>query len=145
MVISLVPKAVAKKGYQFTHVGGTETCQKCKLLSVCINSLEIGSTYEVTKIRENEHICLIDDSIMAVCEVIQKNDLLSVKYQKYLDGVVLTREPIECIELLCENYDYCVSPKYNKPAKIKIMKNLAKLKCPLDYNLVLTESKRIEN
>ena len=60
MVISLVPKDVAEEGYQFTHLGGTETCKECKLLPVCVNSLEIGNTYDVTQVREKEHNCLIN-------------------------------------------------------------------------------------
>ncbi len=143
MVISLIPKNVANKGYQFTHLGGTETCQKCKFLTVCVNSLEVNFTYEVTQIREKEHPCLIDNSMMVVCEVKEINDMLSVKHQKYLDDVILTREPIECVEILCENYDFCVSSKYNKPTKIKILKNLGKIDCPLSYQLVLVEGKKI--
>ncbi|MCE7741647.1 MAG: hypothetical protein GOP50_04250 [Candidatus Heimdallarchaeota archaeon] len=143
MVISLVPKGVAQKGYQFTHLGSTQTCQKCNLLSVCVNSLETGSTYEVIQVREKEHPCLIDNSMMVVCELKQKNDKISVRQQKYLDNVVVTRETIDCVEILCENYDYCVSEKYSKTTKIKILKNLGKINCPLNYQLVLVEGEKI--
>ena len=143
MVISLVPKDVAKEGYQFTHLGGTETCKKCKLLSVCVNSLEIGSTYEIISVREKEHPCLIDDGLMVVCDLKELNDLLSVKYQKYLEDVVVTREPLDCMEVLCENYDYCMSEKYNTTTKIKVLKNMGKIQCPINYQLVLVEGKRI--
>ncbi len=143
MVISLVPKIVAQKGYQFTHLGGTETCQKCNFLSVCVNSLENGSSYEVTQVRAKEHPCLIDESIMVVCELKQINDKLSVKHQKYLDEVIITREPIDCIEVFCENYDYCVLEKYNSTTKVKVLKVLENVKCPLNYKLVLVEGKKI--
>jgi len=145
MVISLVPKDVAKKGYQFTHLGGTETCKKCKLLSVCINSLVVGSNYEITKVREKEHTCLIDDGSMVVCDLKEMNDLLSVKFQKFLDHVVITREPLECIEVLCEYYDYCMSDKYEQTTKVKVLKNKGKIQCPLKYDLVLIEGEKIEN
>ena len=144
MVISLVPKNVAQVGYQFTHLGGTETCKKCQFLSVCVNSLEKGSTYEVTQVREKEHSCLIDNSIMSVCELKQINDMLSVKHQKFLDDVVITREPIECIEILCENYDYCVQEKYMTTSKVKVFQIIKEIACPLNYNLVLIEGKRMK-
>ncbi|TFG10748.1 hypothetical protein EU534_00615 [Candidatus Heimdallarchaeota archaeon] len=143
MVISLVPKAVAKEGYQFTHLGGTETCKSCKFISVCVNSLEIGSTYEIIKVREKEHSCLIDDGLMVVCDLKEMNDLLTVKFQKFLDDVVITRKPIDCIEDLCENYDYCVSEKYALISKVKVLKNKGKIHCPLKYDLVLIEGKKI--
>ena len=85
MVISLIPKDVARDGYQFTHLGGSETCKECKLLRVCVDSLEIGSTYEVTQIKEKEHNCRIDNSVMVVCELKELNDIISVKFQKYLE------------------------------------------------------------
>ena len=143
MVISLVPKDVAEEGYQFTHLGGTETCKECKLLPVCVNSLEIGSTYEVTQVREKEHNCLIDNSKMVVCELKELNDQISVKYQKYLENIVLTREPIDCLEVLCEYHENCVSDKYHETTKIKVLRNLGKIKCPLKHQLVLIEGKKM--
>ncbi|MHA1199977.1 MAG: UPF0179 family protein [Candidatus Heimdallarchaeaceae archaeon] len=143
MVISLVPLGVAQEGYQFTHLGSTQTCQKCNLLSVCVDSLETGSTYEVIQVREKEHPCLIDNGKMVVCDLKQANDRITVRHQKFLDNVVLTRETIDCVEILCENYDYCVAVKYNKTTKIKILKNLGKLNCPLNYQLVLVEGEKV--
>lgn len=145
MVISLIPKSVAQKGYQFIHLGGTETCQKCQFLAVCVNSLEKGSTYEVTKVREKEHPCMIDNTMMIVCELKQINDKLSVKHQKYLDDVIVTRDLIDCTEVLCDNYDFCILDKYSTTTKVKILKVIKEMKCPLGYKLVLVEGKKVKN
>lgn len=143
MTFTLVPKSVAKVGYQFTHLGGVETCKKCQFLPVCVNSLNVNSSYEIVEIREKEHPCLLEEQPMVVCEVKEINDMISVKDQKYLDNVIVTREPIECLEILCDNHEYCVLSKYEKLSKIKIQKVIRKLHCPLNYNLVLVEVKKM--
>lgn len=143
MLISFVPKAVATIGYQFTHQGATKICEKCQFIQVCINQLEIGSSYEVVEIKNKEHPCLIDDSIMVVCKVRKINDLLSVQNQKYLENLVLTRKPIDCPEILCDNYDYCVSTKYKQSSKVKIIRKKKNINCPLGYDLVLVEAEKI--
>lgn len=143
MVISLIPKNAAKVGYQFTHLGGTKTCQECKFLSVCVGSLDVGSTYEIIIVREKEHPCLIDNGLMVVCELEEKNDFVTVRDQKFLENIVLTREPIDCTEVFCNNYEHCVSTKYDLTTKIKVLKNLGKIDCPLGYQLVLVEGKKI--
>lgn len=144
MTLSFVPKDVARIGYKFSHQGGTQTCKKCQYLQVCIQQLEVGSTYEILEVRNKEHPCLIDNGIMIVCEVKKINDTISIKTQKYIENLISTREPIECNEVLCENYDYCVSIKYNRVSKIKIIKKMEDIQCPLGYNLVLVEANKIE-
>ena len=143
MAISLVPKSVAKVGYQFTHLGGVEICAKCQFLPVCVDSLDVGSSYEIIELREKEHPCLLDKQPMLVCDVKEINDRISVKEQKYLDNVVVSRDPIKCVEILCDNYEYCVPLKYEFKSKVKILNIIEKVTCPLKYNLVMVEVKKI--
>ena len=142
MVISLMPKSVAKTGYQFTHLGGVNTCKSCQFLPVCVDSLEVNSSYEVTEVREKEHPCLIDNQPMVVCDVKEINDIITVHDQKFLDNVIISRNPVDCLERLCKNHEYCVSPKYEKTSKAKILKVIGKVTCPLNYSLVLVEVKK---
>ena len=145
MTLSFIPKDVVKVGYKFSHQGGTQTCKKCQYIQVCIQQLELGSSYEIVEVRGKEHPCLIDNGIMVVCEVKKINDTVAVENQKYLENLISTRKPIECNEVLCENYDYCVSVKYMQTSKIKIIEKKRDIKCPLGYNLVLVEANKIDS
>ncbi|MHA1218445.1 MAG: UPF0179 family protein [Candidatus Heimdallarchaeaceae archaeon] len=143
MLISFVPKDVAKLGYCFIHQGETQTCKNCQFIQVCIEQLEIGSSYEVVDIRGKEHPCLIDNGIMIVCEVQKISDVIAIEKQKYLNNLITTRKPINCSEILCENYDFCVPIKYTESSKIKIIKSMKDINCPLGYNLVLVEASKV--
>ena len=143
MLISFIPKDVAKIGYHFIHQGETQTCKNCQFIQVCIKQLEKGSSYEVVDIRDKEHPCLIDNGIMIVCEVQKISDVIAIENQKYLDNLITTRKPIDCSEILCENYDFCVPIKYTKASKIKIIKSIKDINCPLGYNLVLVEANKV--
>ena len=143
MIITLLAKNIAKIGYKFTHMGGTEVCLKCILRKVCVEALEKNVSYEVKKISTKEHSCLIDDQIMIVCEVEETNNIITVESQKYLENIIINRKPLECNEILCENYECCIHSNFNEQSKVKILKILKKVSCPLDYNLVLVEAKKI--
>jgi len=143
MVITLVGKNIAKIGYSFTHLGGTEICEKCPLLKVCVDPLEKSSTYKITNIREKEHICLIDNQTMVVCDVEETNDTITVENQKFLENIIIKRNSVKCKEILCEYYDNCIHPRYNKMEKVKIMKLIKDVNCPINLDLVLVEVKKI--
>ena len=80
---------------------------------------------------------------MVVCEVQKISDVIAIEKQKYLDNLITTRKPINCSEILCENYDFCVPIKYTESSKIKIIKSMKDINCPLGYNLVLVEANKI--
>ena len=143
MIITLLEKNVAKEGYRFTHMGSAKICETCPFYKVCVESLQEYNTYIVKTVRKKEHPCLIDNQTMLVCEVEEANLILTVKKQKFLADMLFTREPNNCKEILCENYDYCVSPAFDKPTKIKILKEKKEIKCPLNYDLVLVEAHKV--
>ncbi|NPD87943.1 MAG: hypothetical protein HGN29_04425 [Asgard group archaeon] len=145
MVITLVPKDVADIGYQFTHLGKTKICNQCSLLKVCVDALKENFSYTVTEVREKEHVCLIDDQIMIVCNVEETSDIISVRKQKFLKNIVLSRELLICNEILCKYYENCMSPVYSKQEKVKIINIIEDIKCPLKYDLVLVEAEKISN
>lgn len=143
MIITLLEKNIAKIGYSFTHMGGTKTCEKCSLKKVCVEALENNVSYEVRKISQKEHSCLIDDQIMVVCEVEIINSIITVENQKYLENIIINRQPLKCKEILCENYEYCIHSNFSEQSKVKILEILNKINCPLGYDLVLVEAKKI--
>jgi len=143
MIITLLEINIAQIGYTFTHVGGTELCSKCSLRKVCVEALEKNVSYEVRKIGTKEHRCLIDNQVMIVCEVEIINNTITVEKQKYLENIIINRQPLKCKEVLCENHEYCVHPNFSEQSKVKIIKVLNNVKCPLNYDLVLVEAKKI--
>ena len=140
MVLTLLGKDIVSVGYKFTHMGEAAVCEKCKLKKVCVDSLELNKTYIVTEVRDNEHTCLIEDQTLLVCNVEETSSIISVRNQKFLDNIVLNRVPIECDEILCPNYEYCVHPAFMKEERIKIKAKLNKIDCPLKYDLFLVEA-----
>ncbi|MHA1303699.1 MAG: UPF0179 family protein [Candidatus Heimdallarchaeaceae archaeon] len=144
MIITLIPKDVARTGYQFTHLGGVQECEQCKLQSVCVNSLEKTKNYRVKKVRKKEHRCPIDDTKMVVCEVEEINKRIAVKDNKVMEGVILTREPIECEEILCEYYEKCVLEDFQESTRIKVVLKLKKIDCPIGLDLIEVEIEKVE-
>ena len=143
MVITLLPRSVAKIGYHFTNLGKAKTCDSCSLLKVCVDALKENYTYQVTEIKGIEHTCLIDNQTMVVCKVEEANDIISVRKQKYLDNIILNRETLDCCEILCKYFENCMSPIYCDQEKIKILQIIEDIECPLKYELVLVEAKKI--
>ena len=143
MVLTLLNKNNVSVGYKFTHLGSATICESCKLKKVCVDSLEKNKTYVVTEIRKNEHPCLIDNQKMILCNVEETSSTITVKNQKFLDNIVLNRSPIQCNEILCENYDYCLHPSFNEETKIKIVEKIRKIDCPLKYDLILVEANKV--
>ncbi|MHA1685039.1 MAG: UPF0179 family protein [Candidatus Heimdallarchaeaceae archaeon] len=145
MVITLIDKHVAQVGYRFIHLGEREICNQCPLKKVCVEPLEVYHTYEIIEIKKKEHTCLIDDTIMRVVDVKEVPQLLSVEKKKYLENLIITRPAINCSEELCVNYDYCMNPLFKKEAKVKIVKVLEEVECPLGYKLVLVEGYKVSD
>lgn len=144
MVITLVEKSIAKIGYTFTHVGETQICEICLLRHVCVNSLEKNKSYIIKSIMGKEHTCLIDDSKMIVCNVEEANYKITIQNTKFLDNIVVKRESINCKEIICEYYENCLHPNFEDQTKIKIIRKIKEIKCPLDFNLILIEARKIK-
>ncbi len=145
MTITLVPKTVAKIGYKFVHVGELEECKNCPLRKVCIEPLVKDSLYEVVQLRKKEHKCPIDGTIMIVCDVEERNPVINIiNTDKALEGIIITREPIKCDEILCEYYDKCVSKSFDDVVKVKIVKKIRKINCPIGLDLFEAEVKKVK-
>jgi uncharacterized protein (UPF0179 family) len=144
MIITLVEKEVAELNYTFTHVGASKICDNCSLKKVCVDVLKENHSYSVVEVRQKEHICLIENQPMLVCVVEEADYIISVENQKYLENMVLKRNSLNCKEILCENYDYCMSPLFDKTSKIKVQGILRKLNCPLNFDLILVNTRKVD-
>ncbi|MBY8999979.1 MAG: UPF0179 family protein [Candidatus Heimdallarchaeota archaeon] len=144
MVITLVEKEAAEPDYTFTHLGASKICDQCPLKKVCVDVLKENHSYKVTEVRKKEHICLIENQPMLVCVVEEADYTISVTHQKYLENILLKRNPLKCKEILCENYDFCMPPIFDVTSKVKVQDILRELTCPLDFKLVLIKAKKVE-
>ena len=143
MIITLVEKEVAELKYTFTHLGASEICNNCPLKKVCVDVLNKNHSYKVVEVKQKEHICLIENQQMLVCIVEEADYTISVENQKYLENIVIKRNSLNCKEVLCENYDYCMSPLFDNARKIKVQGILRKLNCPLDFDLILVNARKV--
>ncbi|MHA1345101.1 MAG: UPF0179 family protein [Candidatus Heimdallarchaeaceae archaeon] len=144
MIITLVEKEVAELNYTFTHIGSSKICDNCPLKKVCVGVLKENHSYKVVEIKQKKHTCLIENQPMMVCVVEEADYTISVEKQKYLENMILKRNSLKCKEILCENYDYCMSPLFDVTSKIKIKSILGKLNCPLDFDLILVNAKKVD-
>lgn len=144
MIITLVEKEVAELNYTFTHVGASKICDNCSLKKVCVDVLKENHSYSVVEVRQKEHTCLIENQPMLVCVVEEADYIISVENQKYLEDIILRRNSLNCKEILCENYDYCMSPLFDKTSKIKVKDILRKLNCPLNFDLILVNARKVD-
>ncbi|MHA1201201.1 MAG: UPF0179 family protein [Candidatus Heimdallarchaeaceae archaeon] len=144
MIITLVEKEVAELNYTFTHVGASKICDNCSLKKVCVDVLKENHSYSVIEVRQKEHTCLIENQPMLVCVVEEADYIISVENQKYLENIILRRNSLNCKEILCENYDYCMSPLFDKTSRIKVKDILRKLNCPLSFDLILVNARKVD-
>ncbi len=144
MVITLVEKEVAELNYSFIHVGASKICNNCPLKKVCVDVLKENHSYKVVEVRKKEHICLIENQPMLVCVVEEADYTISVENQKYLENMILKRNSLNCKEILCENYDYCMPPLFDGTSKIKVQNIVRKLNCPLDFDLILIDARKVD-
>jgi len=141
MTVTLLPKDVATVGYEFTFVGGSDVCNQCPLKKVCVESLKRDHTYIVTNIRKKEHQCLIDGTMMIVCDVEETSYIITIEKKKFLEGMIVTRKPLICDEFLCKFFENCKNPLFDNEVKVKVIKKLEEIECPLNYNLILVKVK----
>ena len=144
MVITLVEKEVAELNYSFIHVGASKICNNCPLKKVCVGVLKENHSYKVVEVRRKEHTCLIENQQMLVCVVEEADYTISVENQKYLEIMILKRNSLNCKEILCENYDYCMPPLFDGTSKIKVQNIIRKLNCPLDFDLILVDARKVD-
>jgi uncharacterized protein (UPF0179 family) len=144
MIITLVEKEVAELNYIFTHVGASKICDNCSLKKVCVDVLKENHSYSIVEVKQKEHICLIENQPMLVCVVEEADYIISVENQKYLENMVLKRNSLNCKEILCENYDYCMSPLFDKTSKMKVQGIIRKLNCPLNFDLILVNARKVD-
>jgi uncharacterized protein len=127
-MITLINSDYAKVGYEFIFYGGADECEKCELNKACLGNLEKGSRYRVTILREMEHPCKINEKVRVV-EVEETEIFGVIETRKAFAGSSIIFTPVECENIFCTNYKYCLPEGLIKGEKYEIRETLNKLEC----------------
>jgi uncharacterized protein (UPF0179 family) len=125
-MITLVPSAIAKKGYTFIHQGETpKKCKKCRLKMTCIENLERGRRYTVVAVKDMNHPCILGGTVTVV-EVSEPEIVLFLDSKIAFKGMSIVYNP-DCAG--CELGDTCMPVGLKKGDKIQITEILSDAPC----------------
>ncbi|MCL4334956.1 MAG: UPF0179 family protein [Candidatus Thermoplasmatota archaeon] len=134
--ISLIGVDLAREGSEFTFVEPLTECSSCRIRNVCF-SLEPGTKYRITKIREKQHPCLIfNKNKVATIEVEQVENYLNIpEGVKLQEGSAIKPTSLHCEYITCPNVETCNLIHMREGQKFKIQNIGEKVDCPKGYNL----------
>ncbi len=135
MIITLVPKNLAKEGSVFQYFAPAQECNVCNLKNVCHN-LTPRSYYRVAGFREKDHKCFIHegDRVYTV-EVEEVGRQLMVSRKSAKEGAKVTYKKPDCDDFGCKLSDICILSYTKDGSKIKI-NSVIDERCPRGYDLV---------
>ncbi|MGC1121011.1 MAG: UPF0179 family protein [Candidatus Methanofastidiosia archaeon] len=125
-MITLVPSAIARKGYTFIHQGETpKECRKCRLKNTCIDNLEKGRRYTIVEAKRIQHACNMGGTVTVV-EVSEPEIVLFIESKLAFKGMSVVYNP-ECTG--CELGDVCMPVGLKKGDRIQILEILGEAPC----------------
>jgi len=144
IIVTLVPKAFAKKGCKFVFEGKvSEECMECPLYNVCVKNLEVGRIYEIVNVRNMKHKCKVYGSEVIVAEVKEADVEALVKTSMAIEGAIISYSPVSCNEHSCPYFKLCKPLGVMPNDKYKIVRVLEKLKCFRGYSLTKVLLRRV--
>ena len=107
--ITLLAKAQASPGFEFTYFGAAPVCRTCPYRHACL-TLDVGRKYRVQRVRPVEHPCALQETAANVVEVEPVARTLIVDGRGPVVGgsVEIMRYP--CHRLDCPNWSACAGP-----------------------------------
>jgi len=143
MVITLIGKKQAYKGYRFIYLGENEVCEDCEYRIVCHKNLEVSHIYEVKEVRNVSHPCKIHQEGVVVVEVEEPPLKTALDSKKAIEGAVIQFKRIRCDEVSCENYNLCLGLGLFEKNKYRILNVGDKIKCHKGKDLVEVTLKKV--
>lgn len=125
-MITLIGEDLAEVGLSFIFEGQVKECENCRFKASCVDSLEKGRKYIITKVKDITQKCPIHDSgIVNVVEVELADINALVDSKKVFEGSNISFESPDC-DIDCIYYDLCFPDGLNDGDKCIILKNLGK-------------------
>lgn len=134
--ISLIGVDLAREGAEFTFVEPLTECSSCRIKNVCF-SLEPGTRYRITHIREKQHPCIIfNKNTVATIEVEPVENHLNIPEGVRLqEGSSIKPSSMDCDYITCPNIETCNLIHMREGQKFKILEVGERVDCPKGYNL----------
>ncbi|KYC46001.1 MAG: hypothetical protein APG12_00276 [Candidatus Methanofastidiosum methylothiophilum] len=133
MILTLLPKNLAKQGFSFVAGKGDVECKECRFYRTCVENLKPGRVYTVCSVRNIEHPCKIHDSGVKIVEVKEAQIEAAVPKKFAIEGATGIFS-FSCKER-CQYQDFCVPDGIKDGDKFLIISIKEKLECPLGNNI----------
>ena len=136
-MITLIGKDLAEVGLSFIFDGPAEECEKCRFKASCVDSLEKGRKYTITKVKDITQKCdLHDGGLVKAIEVKLEDIECLIDSKKVFIGSNLSYDTPLC-DIECIYHRFCFPEGLIKGDKCVILKNLGKNQndCAKGYSL----------
>ncbi|HOM95794.1 MAG: UPF0179 family protein [Candidatus Methanofastidiosa archaeon] len=133
MILTLLPKNLAKPGFSFVAGRGDVECKDCRFFKTCVDNLKPGRIYTVISVRNIEHPCKIHDSGVKIVEVKESHIEAAIPKKYAIEGSTGIYS-FSCDEI-CQHHDFCIPEGIAIGDKFLILKVKEKLECPLGNNI----------
>ncbi len=140
MILTLLPKNLAKPGFSFVAGKGDNECKECRFYKTCVENLKPGRIYTVSSVRNIEHSCKIHDSGVKIVEVKESQIEAAIPKKFAIEGATGVFS-FSCNER-CQYHDFCVPEGIKIGDKFHIIKLKEKIECPLGNTIVRIILKR---
>lgn len=140
MILTLLPKNLAKPGFSFVAGKGNNECKECRFYKTCVENLKPGRIYTVSSVRNIEHPCKIHDSGVKIVEVNESQIEAAIPKKFAIEGATGIFS-FSCNER-CQYHDFCVPDGIKIGDKFHIITIKEKLECPLGNNILRITLKR---
>ena len=91
MILTLLPKNLAKAGFSFVAGKGDTECKDCRFFKTCVDNLKPGRIYTVTSVRNIEHPCKIHDSGVKIVEVKESQIEAAIPKKYAIEGAKINQ------------------------------------------------------
>lgn len=125
-MITLIGEDLAEVGLSFIFDGPAEACESCRFKASCVDSLEKGRKYIITKVKDITQKCPIHDGgIVKAVEIEFDNIEGFLDSKKVFEGSNISYNPPSC-DAECIYNHLCFPEGLVEGDKCIIVKNLGK-------------------
>ncbi|MHA1268805.1 MAG: UPF0179 family protein [Candidatus Helarchaeota archaeon] len=148
-IITLIGKKQARIGYRFRYVGSVDECETCNdgLRKICQRNLEKRYVYEVIEVRKIKHECKVHNDEVVIVKVRPVPIKVAINSKFAHEGSIIKYSPINCNNLECEYYEFCIPIEFRKnlPKKLRIKKVKERKKgiCKINSDFTIVEVEKI--